>query len=232
MVTIQREPDAARIIFIEGLSGAPRLRDASVQLLNRMESGTEAAIDSVTTGEEPIDLPAIAVVGAIRNIVSRRLRDHGEDRLLRLVDPLADWITSYRLPSGTSRWTSETHPPTAVQIAAAVDSSRYEPFSRLPRGRHGLTPGQVIRSQRTRIIAATAQVTMDKGYASTTVADIVASAALRRTRSTSTSKTRNTPSWKPSSTRRNSSSTAAPKPTSRCPTGLIGCGTTSKRWSS
>jgi AcrR family transcriptional regulator len=182
MVTIQREPDAARILFIEGLSGAPRLREASVRVLDRMESGTEAAIDSVAAGEGPIDLPAIALVGAVRNVVSRRLRVHGEDRLLRIVDPLAEWIMSYRLPAGAQRWTNDARLGMGAQAAAVIGRRGYEPFgrSRLPRGRHGLTPGQVIRSQRTRIIAATAEVTMEKGYASTTVADIVAAAGVAK----------------------------------------------------
>ena len=182
MVTIQREPDAARIVFIEGLSGAPRLRDESVRLLGRMEAGTEAAIDSVTSGEGPIDLPAIAIVGAVRNIVSRRLRVHGEDGLLRTVGPLADWIISYRLPPGSSRWTNRPRRDATALLRATTARLPDGRFGadRLPRGRHGLTHGQVLRSQRTRIIAATAEVTRQKGYASTTVADIVAGAGVAK----------------------------------------------------
>ena len=182
MVTIQREPDAARVLFIESLSGAPRLREESVRVLDRMESGTEAAIDSVASEDGPIDLPAIAIVGAVRNIVSRRLRVHGEDRLLRIVDPLAEWIMSYQLPAGSSRWTNQPRFVRGIQVTTVGGAAEFESFrrARLPRGRHGLTPGQVIRSQRTRIIAATAEVTMEKGYAATTVADIVAAAGVAK----------------------------------------------------
>ncbi len=182
MVTIQREPDAARVLFIEGLSGAPQLREASVRVLSRMEAGTDAAISSVPVEEGPIDLPAIALVGAVRNLVSRRLRVHGEDRLLRIVDPLAEWIMSYRLPPGASRWTTRTPGTVGARITAAIREAEADRLGRgrLPRGRHGLTPGQVIRSQRTRIISATAEVTMRKGYASTTVADIVAAAGVAK----------------------------------------------------
>jgi AcrR family transcriptional regulator len=182
MVTIQREPDAARVLFIESLSGAPRLREESVRLLDRMESGTEAAIDSVASEQGPIDLPAIAVVGAVRNIVSRRLRVHGEDRLQRIVDPLAEWILSYQLPAGSTRWTNQPHFAGGIHAGSASSAAAIESFrrARLPRGRHGLTPGQVIRSQRTRIISATAEVTMEKGYTATTVADIVAAAGVAK----------------------------------------------------
>ena len=53
-------------------------------------------------------------------------------------------------------------------------------LERLPRGRHGLPPGAVVRSQRARIIQATAAVTMERGYASTTVAQIVAAAGVAK----------------------------------------------------
>ncbi|HEY1451293.1 MAG TPA: TetR/AcrR family transcriptional regulator, partial [Solirubrobacteraceae bacterium] len=50
----------------------------------------------------------------------------------------------------------------------------------LPRGRHGLPPSVVARSQRTRIVAGTAEVMAAKGYANVTVADIVAAAGISR----------------------------------------------------
>jgi AcrR family transcriptional regulator len=50
----------------------------------------------------------------------------------------------------------------------------------LPRGRHGLPPGAVARSQRSRIIHATADVMMVRGYDDTTVSEIVAAAGISR----------------------------------------------------
>ena len=107
MLAIQSEPDAARVLFVEGLSGTPRLREESLRVLARMESRTEEAIDSISSVDGVIDVPAIALVGAVRNMVSRRLRIHGEDQMLRIVDPLVDWIISYRLPPGHERWTND-----------------------------------------------------------------------------------------------------------------------------
>jgi AcrR family transcriptional regulator len=183
MSSIQQEPDAARVLFVEGLSGAPRLREESSRVLSQMQSRTEAAIDAMAAEAGPVDVPAIALVGAVRNIVARRLRVHAEDRLLRLVEPLAEWVVSYKLPAGALRWTTKDHhlPARETDLAApkggGADSHERR---RLPRGRHGLSPSEVIRSQRTRIIAATAEVTMAKGYGATTVADIVASAGVAK----------------------------------------------------
>jgi AcrR family transcriptional regulator len=48
-----------------------------------------------------------------------------------------------------------------------------EPLQRLPSGRHDIPKDVVIRSQRTRILQALAEITAERGYAATTVAQIV-----------------------------------------------------------
>ncbi len=52
---------------------------------------------------------------------------------------------------------------------------------RPPRGRHGLPPEVVARSQRERLLEATMQVVAEKGYAATTVADLTKRAGISRT---------------------------------------------------
>ena len=54
------------------------------------------------------------------------------------------------------------------------------PASRLPSGRHGLARETVVASQRARLIDAMAQVVAEKGYAATTVADVVERAGVSR----------------------------------------------------
>ncbi len=51
---------------------------------------------------------------------------------------------------------------------------------RLPRGRHGLPRELVTRSQRERLLAAVVRATATKGYATTTVADILDEAGVGR----------------------------------------------------
>jgi AcrR family transcriptional regulator len=50
----------------------------------------------------------------------------------------------------------------------------------LPRGRHGLPREEVLASQRGRILMAVAAAVADKGYAQTTVADVIARAGVSR----------------------------------------------------
>lgn len=63
---------------------------------------------------------------------------------------------------------------------AAFPSSQTSPAARLPSGRHGLTREAVAASQRGRLLDAMAQVVAEKGYAATTVADVVERAGVSR----------------------------------------------------
>ncbi len=88
---------------------------------------------------------------------------------------------SYAVPAAEGRWSTG---PTALLECLPDATQPSEPAqpepARLPRGRHGLPPGAVARNQRARILQATAAVTMEKGYANTTVADIVAAAGVAK----------------------------------------------------
>ena len=63
-----------------------------------------------------------------------------------------------------------------------MTSSQYPPAppTRLPSGRHGLAREAVVASQRGRMIDAMAAVGAEKGYAATTVADVVERAGVSR----------------------------------------------------
>lgn len=50
----------------------------------------------------------------------------------------------------------------------------------LPRGPHGLTPSEVARSQRERLIAAMTDMVAERGYTATSVADVIESAGVSR----------------------------------------------------
>jgi AcrR family transcriptional regulator len=68
-------------------------------------------------------------------------------------------------------------PSLAVQITSP---GAEPPLERLPRHIHGLPREQVSRSQRARIVRAVAAAVAAKGYAATTVADIIGRAGVSR----------------------------------------------------
>jgi len=51
---------------------------------------------------------------------------------------------------------------------------------RLPRGRHGLSREEVVQSQRDRMLRALAEAVAEKGYAKTSVADVLSRAGVSR----------------------------------------------------
>ena len=177
---LRREPDAGRLLFVERLAGGVRARDTRRIVINAFEQAVQDFIDSTPQGAETLDVPPTALVGALRSIVARYLRTHGEDELPALADDGIMWVRSYAVAPGRKHWS--TSPDALLPEAREPEearSARRRP-SRLPRGRHGLPAGVIARSQRTRIIYGTAEVMLEKGYENATVTDIVSAAGVSR----------------------------------------------------
>ncbi len=196
-----REPDAARLLFCEASAAGPSVRGELQLLLAEYECALEVLLDG-SRGARPLDLPAAAVTGALGALVSRELRTQGGPRLLSLSDDIWAWASSYALPSGKPRSSVGACMllPAAAAGAAdlAVCPSGLGP-QRMPRGPHGLPALVAGRIHRTRILHATAQAMLEKGYADVTVKDIVARPGSPGEFSTSISRASSRPSWLPSS---------------------------------
>ncbi len=179
---VRRDPDGGRVLYIESMAGGPRMLEERRRVLAEFEQRAQDFLDSTPAGGSTLDLPATALVGATRAIVTRYLRTDAQDELPALADDLVAWLEAYAVPAGQAHWSTGPRaliPARRAQRSSARDT-RARTAQRLPRGRHGLPAGVVARSQRTRIIYGTAEVTMAKGYANTTVADIVAAAGVAR----------------------------------------------------
>jgi AcrR family transcriptional regulator len=180
---LQADPDAGRVLFVESLAGGLRMREERERALDEFEGRVGDFLAAITPDRDSLDIPVAALVGARRNIVSRHLRTHSEDQLPSLVDDMLVWMGSYALPARDTRWS--TGPQALLQAppeptASPASQALSQRPARLPRGRHGLPAGVVARSQRARIVFGTAEVMAAKGYASATVADIVAAAGISR----------------------------------------------------
>ena len=174
---LREDPNAGRLLFIEGLGAGQVMRRQRGRILSAFERHVQALLDS--REEEVLDIPVIAVTGALRTVVSRQLRTRSEDELPALLDDGLDWLYSYAIEAGEQRWSTGA----GALLPAAINPnppSLTPELRRLPPGRHGLPAGVIARSQRTRIIFATAEVTMAKGYANTKVQDIVTAAQIAR----------------------------------------------------
>ncbi|MGO9489374.1 MAG: TetR/AcrR family transcriptional regulator [Solirubrobacteraceae bacterium] len=181
LLALQEHPSAGRLLLVEALAGGARVRTERERVLGLFEQRAQEFLDSSPRDGKVLDLPATALIGAVRSLVSRHLRTYGEDRLTLLVEDLLAWLESYAVPVGQKRWSTGPHRllPAAATKHLSVEQAIPTP-GRLPRGRHRLPAGVVARSQRTRIVQGTAEVMMEKGYAEATVSEIVTAAAISR----------------------------------------------------
>jgi AcrR family transcriptional regulator len=151
-----------------------------VQARDRLLSDIESIIERQRGAPEEVavpDIPAKAILGATVRLLVRRLRAENGD-LEELRGGLLRWIGSYER-SGRARWQTLT-PAAGLRAGPASHSAGLAPPARPSGGRTRLSPLQLAEHQRHRILHATAAVTAEKGYAETTVADIVAGAGLAR----------------------------------------------------
>jgi AcrR family transcriptional regulator len=182
LTVIRDDPLAGRLLYIEAMAASDEILEERRQVLARLEERAERFLDSTPPRGSLLDLPTLALVGALLTLISRHLRSHAEDDLPGLADDLVTWVYAYAVPGRRKRWS--TGPRARLEHAgprARAPEAPPPPASRkLPRGRHGLPAGVVARSQRTRIIHATAEVMLAKGFPNATVADIVAAAGVAR----------------------------------------------------
>ncbi len=174
---LRENPDAGRLLFLDTLAAGAGLRQSRAAALAAFEQRVGEFIDSASPSEGTIDVPAAALVGATRSIVARQLRTHGENELPGLAQDGVAWVLAYTVTAGRRRWSTG---PGALLPAGGTPTKPRPAPRRLPRGRHGLPPGVVARSHRTRILYGTAEVMRAKGYQDATVADIVAAAGVSR----------------------------------------------------
>jgi AcrR family transcriptional regulator len=176
---VEREPAAAHVLLVEARGAGPRLAEERLRTLETLEASIDRFLDLGAMKGDTLDIPARAIFGGVRGLIIRHLLARAEDELPAVLDDMLAWLGSYAVPGGERRFSTG---PAAMLSDAAIEPSvimNARPKA-LPRGRHRLPPGVVARSRRTRLVYATAEVSMVKGYAEMTVADIVAAAGVAR----------------------------------------------------
>ena len=144
---LQENPSAGRMLFVETLSGGPRVNATRIRALGDFERRVQAMLDSTPADADSLDVPATAIVGAARSIVARSLRTHGENELPAngRRSPSA-WVLSYARPAGEEllEYRARRSLLPALSTSRAKRARRTlggRAFSACPGGRHGLPPG-------------------------------------------------------------------------------------------
>lgn len=145
------QPAAARLCFLETHAAGP----PAAELRERGREALEGLVrDALDQSPQRADMPPEvirAIVGAIRTIAQRRLRRGRERELPDLAPELLRWLSIYDRPDR----------PLRDSAAATGGGARFVPTS-----------------HRERLFVALAEVVCRKGYAATSVSDVVAAAGV------------------------------------------------------
>jgi AcrR family transcriptional regulator len=166
------EPDTTSLLVLGAFGaggGAHERRKRAVGALERsMYAGREGA-----PTDEPTDLTVKFVIGGIREVTATRLRSGHADELPALAEELARWAACYRrrLPDGLEAAPAARRSP-AEASAPIVSERARRAEGRLPSGRSDLPRQLIVKSQRERIVDATAAIVAEKGLAALTIPEI------------------------------------------------------------
>jgi AcrR family transcriptional regulator len=170
------DPAGARFLTNEIMAGGPRALDERDRTLGQIEQIVERARGYAPAETAGPDLPIRPAIGAVYWLLAPILR-RGESDLSELADDLADWIESYDRPIPEHCWRT-LEPGPEIPPSPHVSELSLEAPSPLPRGRPRASAAEVARNQRERILFATAEVAVEKGYSATRIADITATAGV------------------------------------------------------
>ena len=172
------DPDGARVLLLEALGAEDAVAAQRTATQRRFEQCAHELLASTPSGGPVLDLPAQALVGALRGVAARRLLEHREWELTGLAPKLHTWLRCYTRADGVRFSTG----PTARLPAGTIAGRRSAPDTpmRLPKGPHRLSAAAVERNHRSRIVKATATVVERDGYGKASVSGIVAEARISR----------------------------------------------------
>lgn len=185
MLTTVLDPDEQatprwRLLLSLARGGGPRVRLAREQLVSELEQLFDELLRYPPPGTLTLDIPSKALLGGVRSVLSIRRYQGDLDAGIR--EHLLPWARSYAVPAEHPRHSSADWIKLGELVSLGGDPRpRPQPEARrLPRGRSRL-PAEIVSSEHhERIIRATVEVIRRKGYAATTITDIVAAASISR----------------------------------------------------
>jgi AcrR family transcriptional regulator len=167
------EPEASSLLVLGAFGAGAKALERRRQTLEELERSIQASRDGRPPRAEPTDLTVKAILGGIREVTATRLRESHAGELPLLADELATWAAGYprRLPAGLDvPPPGRRRAPGASKTRGSERARRAE--GRLPSGRSDLPRQFIVKSQRERIVDATAAIVAEKGLAALTIPEI------------------------------------------------------------
>ncbi len=167
------EPEETSLLVLGAFGAGAKALERRRRTLEGLERSILASRDGAQPSAAPTDLTVKAILGGIREVTATRLREGRAEELPQLADDLAAWARSYprRLPAGLEVPPARRREATGASAAIPSERAR-RAEGRLPSGRSDLPRQFIVKSQRERIVDATAAIVAEKGLAALTIPEI------------------------------------------------------------
>ncbi len=174
------EPEAMTLALLGTFGAGPRAlerRDRTLLALERIVGAGRATSED----DLPRDLTVKFLIGGIREAAATRLRQGRARELVELAGELGRWANTYppAMPLGLEgplRVRRRNGDGNANGDSGHASQRSRQAEGRLPSGRHDLPRDLVVKSQRERIVDATAAIVEEKGFAGLTIPEIASRA--------------------------------------------------------
>jgi len=166
------EPEEMSLFVLGAFGAGAKALEHRRRSLETLEAGIRASRDGADA-QDSSDLTVKAVLGGAREVIAARLREGREDELVRRSDELTAWAASYprRLPDGLGA-PATTRPPGSGNTGTQASERARRAEGRLPSGRSDMPRQVIVKSQRERIVDATAAIVAEKGLPALTIPEI------------------------------------------------------------
>jgi AcrR family transcriptional regulator len=166
------EPETTSLLVLGAFGAGSRALERRRLAIDALERSIYSRRDG-NAQAQPTDLTIKFILGGIREVTATRLREGRAGELPEIADELATWAACYprRLPPGLEA--PAATPGESASTGGAPSSERARRAEgRLPSGRSDLPRQFIVKSQRERIVDATAAIVAERGLAALTIPEI------------------------------------------------------------
>lgn len=142
-----------RLLLSLARGGGPRVKLARARLVAELEEPMDELLDRPPPGAQTLDIPAKALLGGVRSVLSIRRYQDNVDASIR--EQLLAWARSYAIAAGRPRHSATHWNALGTQLASRLASAHQASPSpspsparakRLPRGRSHL-PAEIVSGE-------------------------------------------------------------------------------------
>lgn len=166
------QPARARFLMGESMAGGASALTVRDRGLARVAAAIERRQRAAPVGASMPDVDPRVALGTVYRMIAARLR-RGEVPREQFAEELRGWLSAYERPARSSRWRKLAPLAAAARSLHLPDGLLRQMPPPLTPGRPSMSESQIAENHRLRILCATAMLAQRKGYAATTVADIM-----------------------------------------------------------